>query len=424
MNQQETQEYWHGLQRYNTESERHLRRGEAPTNRRQRSASSPVQHRDERTLESAGGEYEHHVGDALEGEQGGQAGEKKVNLVGRLLSTLTCRPGAVSPNDAAVPVKHDQTVGMVSIVPRKYAMAFLSRKTGRTQRNEEEEEARLRERSLGLQIPPPHEKTTRDTGNTSRIREEAQQTPRAKRGHEDKQSRSKPRVVNVGSQTPSVIGPPVDLSKMIQRAPESIRTSSPSPGSDAEPLRMNVERVPRQAHSDSSSSLSDRLRKTKLEDLPLRFGAAEEIRNLMLTLERDQNGSTNIPIQHEDRLLGGVNSTTKLHTGQANELPGGFSRPENVSQNLTQPILLFLVIPFPKLTTLISPPYPTNPASHLPPEKPYNDTSIPSAKPTGNMLSVSALPNYIRAILLYRRISAHQRYMLIRHLFHWSRVVS
>ncbi|CAN9466683.1 unnamed protein product [Alternaria alternata] len=333
MNQQETQEYWHGLQRYNTESERHLRRGEAPTNRRQRSASSPVQHRDERTLESAGGEYEHHVGDALEGEQGGQAGEKKVNLVGRLLSTLTCRPGAVSPNDAAVPVKHDQTVGMVSIVPRKYAMAFLSRKTGRTQRNEEEEEARLRERSLGLQIPPPHEKTTRDTGNTSRIREEAQQTPRAKRGHEDKQSRSKPRVVNVGSQTPSVIGPPVDLSKMIQRAPESIRTSSPSPGSDAEPLRMNVERVPRQAHSDSSSSLSDRLRKTKLEDLPLRFGAAEEIRNLMLTLERDQNGSTNIPIQHEDRLSGGVNSTTKLHTGQANELPGGFSRPENRQAN-------------------------------------------------------------------------------------------
>ncbi|CAN9423155.1 unnamed protein product [Alternaria alternata] len=333
MNQQETQEYWHGLQRYNTESERHLRRGEAPTNRRQRSASSPVQHRDERTLESAGGEYEHHVGDALEGEQGGQAGEKKVNLVGRLLSTLTCQPGAVSPNDAAVPVKHDQTVGMVSIVPRKYAMAFLSRKTGRTQRNEEEEEARLRERSLGLQIPPPHEKTTRDTGNTSRIREEAQQTPRAKRGHEDKQSRSKPRVVNVGSQTPSVIGPPVDLSKMIQRAPESIRTSSPSPGSDAEPLRMNVERVPRQAHSDSSSSLSDRLRKTKLEDLPLRFGAAEEIRNLMLTLERDQNGSTNIPIQHEDRLSGGVNSTTKLHTGQANELPGGFSRPENRQAN-------------------------------------------------------------------------------------------
>lgn len=320
MNQQEIQEYWHGLQGYNTESERHLRRGEAPTNRRQRSASSPVQHRDE-----------------LEGERWGQAGEKKVNIVGRLLSTLTCRPGAVSPDDVAVPVKHGQTVGMVSIVPRKYAMAFLSRKTGQTQRKEDEE-ARLRERLLGLQMPPPHGKTTRDTGNTSRIREEAQRIPRAKRGHEDKQSRSKPRVVNVGSQTQGVIGPPVDLSKMIQRAPESIRTSSPSRGSDAEPLRMrrDVERVPRQAHSDSSSSLSDRLRKTKLEDLPLRFGAAEEIRNLMLTLERDQNGPTNIPVQHEDRLSGGFNSTTKLPTRQANELPGGFSRPENVSQDPTQ----------------------------------------------------------------------------------------
>jgi hypothetical protein len=335
MNQQEIQEYWHDLRGYNTESERHLRRGEAPTNRRQRSASSPVQHRDERILGSGGGEYECHVGDELEGERGGQAGEKNVNIVGRLLSTLTCRPGAVSPDDAAVPVKHDQTVGMVSIVPRKYAMTFLSRKTGRTQRKEED--VRLNERLLGLQIPPPHEKTTQDTGNTSRIREEARRIPRAKRGPEDKQSRSKTRVVNVGSQTQRVIGPPVDLSKIIQRAPESVRTSSPLPGSDAEPLRMrrDVERVPRQAHSDSSSSLSDRLRKTKLEDLPLRFEAAEEIRNLMLTLERDQNESTNIPIQHEDRLSGGFNPTTKLPTRQTNELPGGFSRPENVSQNLT-----------------------------------------------------------------------------------------
>jgi hypothetical protein len=346
MSQQEIQEYWHGLQRYNTESERHLRRGEAPTNHRQRSASSPVQHRDERILGSVGGEYEHHVGDKLGGERGEQAGEKKVNIVGRLLGTLTCRPGAVSPDDAAVPVKHDQTVGMVSIVPRKYAMAFLSRKTGRTQRKEED--GRLRERLLGLQVSPPHEKTTRDTGNSSGVKEEAQRIPRAKRGDEDKRSRPKPRIVNVGIQTQGVIGPPADLSKMIQRAPESIRTSSPLPGSDAEPLRMrrDVERVPRQAHSDSSSSLSDRIRQTKLEDLPLRFGAAEEIRNLMLTLERDQNGSTNLPIQHEDRLSGGFNSTTKLHTGQANELPGGFSRPENVSQNITQPILLFLVDPF------------------------------------------------------------------------------
>ncbi|CAN9188526.1 unnamed protein product [Alternaria alternata] len=334
MNQQETREYWHGLQRYNTESERHLRRGEAPTNRRQRSASSPVQHRDERTLESAGGEYEHHVGDALEGEQGGQPGEKKVNIVGRLLSTLICRPGAVSPDDAAVPVKHDQTVGMVSIVPRKYVMAFLSRKTNQTQRKKEEE-ARLRERLLGLQIPPPHKTTTTDTGNTSRVREDGQRIPRAKRGDKDKRSRPKPRVVNVGSQTQGATVPPVDLSKMIQRAPESIRTLSPLPESDAGPsgIRRNIERVPRQAHSDSSSSLSDRLRKTKLEDLPLRFGAAEEIRNLMLTLERDQNGPTNIPVRHEDRLSGGANSTTKLPTGQANELPGGFSRPENRQAN-------------------------------------------------------------------------------------------
>jgi hypothetical protein len=340
-----------------------------------------------------------------------------------LLSTLICRPGAVSPDDAAVPVKHDQTVGMVSIVPRKYAMAFLSRKTGQTQRKEEEE-ARLRERLLGLQMPPPHGKTTRDTANTSSVREETQRIPRARRGHEDKQSRPKPRIVNVGSQTHGVIGPPVDLSKMIQRAPESIRTPSPLPGSDAGPsgIRRNIERVPRQAHSDSSSSLSDRLRQTKLEDLPLRFGAAEEIRNLMLTLEKDQNGSANIPIQHEDRLSGGFTPTTKLPTRQANELPGGFSRPEDVSQNLTQPKLLLLVISFPKLTTPISPPYPTNQAFPPPPEKPYNDTLIHSAKPTGNMLSVSALPNHIRAILLYRRISAHRRCMLFRRLFHWSQV--
>ncbi|CAN9410073.1 unnamed protein product [Alternaria sp. RS040] len=330
MTQEEIQEYWHDLRGYNTESERHLRRGEASTNRRQRSASSPVQHRDERTIGFVGGKYEHHVGDELEGKQGGQPGEKKVNIVGRLLSTLTCRPGAVSPDDAAVPVKHDQTVGMVSIIPRKYAMAFLSRKTGQTQRKEEQE-ARLGERLLGLQIPPPDEDTKRNTGNTSIVREETQRISRTKRVNEDKVSRPKIRVVNVGSQTQGVIGPPVDLSKMIQRAPESIRTPSPLPGSDAGPseMRSNIERVPRQARSDSSSSLSDRLRKTTLEDLPLRFGAAEEIRNLMLTLERDQKGPTNTPVQREDTLSDGFDANTTPPTGQTNELPGGFSRPEN-----------------------------------------------------------------------------------------------
>ncbi|KAL1794071.1 hypothetical protein ACET3X_007492 [Alternaria dauci] len=330
MSQQETQQYWQDLQGYNTESEQHLRRGEAPRNRRQRAASSPVQYRNERILGSAGEEYGRRVGDEMEVEQRGQAGEKKkVNMVGRFLNTFTCRPGSVSPDGAAVPVKNDEAVGMVSIVPRKYARAFLSRKNGRTQKKEEDE--RIHERLLGSQIIPLHDKTTWNAENKRGARREPQSNSQTKIGEGDNRPRSKPRVVNVGSQMQGVIGPPVDLSKMIQRAPESIRTPSPLLGSNVWPSGAgeNTEHVSRQAHSESSSSLGDRLRRTRLEDLPLHFGAAEEIRNLMLDLERDQNKQTASPVQQRDELSDGFYATTTLPTGRANELPGGFSRPED-----------------------------------------------------------------------------------------------
>jgi hypothetical protein len=219
---------------------------------------------------------------------------------------------------------------MVSIVPKRYAMAYLSRRIGRPQ--QKEEDARLGERLLALQLSAPNDKRTGDIEDNRRATEDAPQVQRANKRSENTQHRSKPRVVNVESQTQSVIGPPVDLSKMIQRAPDSIRTSSPLLGSEVGPsgIKEGVHRARRETHSGSSSSLGDRLRQTKLEDLPLRFGAAEEIRNLMLDLERDQNVPTNTPIPHR---VGHPDAIDPISTpaSQANELPGGFSRLGTVS---------------------------------------------------------------------------------------------
>jgi hypothetical protein len=356
MNQQETQEYWHHLENYNTESERNLRRGEvADGHGRPRALPSPVQYRNDRVFDSAGEDcpWNARVSQARHGEevmrqhldnlspktrrsrflemeceQREQVGMKKGNVVGRFFSSFACRPGAVTPEDAAVPVNDSAPAGMVSIVPKKYAMAYHSRRIGRPQ--QEEEDTRLGERLLALQLSAPNDKRTQDIEDNRRATEDAQQVSRASKRSENTQRRSKPRVVNVESQTQSVIGPPVDLSKMIQRAPDSIRTPFPLPGSEVGPsgIREGVHRARQETHS--GSSLSDRLRQTKLEDLPLRFGAAEEIRNLMLDLERDQNVPTNTPIQHSVGHPDAIDPTN-TPASQPNELPGGFSRLGTVS---------------------------------------------------------------------------------------------
>jgi len=84
------------------------------------------------------------------------------------------------------------------------------------------------------------------------------------------------------------------------------------------------QRSPRQEHS--GSSLSDRLRQTQLEDLPLQQDAAQEIRDLMMALERDQGEAASTPAQHVRTAPHNPNTNTNTpRAQQADELPAGFS---------------------------------------------------------------------------------------------------
>ena len=355
-------EYWHGLEGYHTESERNLRRrGEG--RERRRAVSSPVQYDPERVFGSVGESYEgggvdgdgaredevrRRYLDALSGEErrlaeeegeeefamrtaAGETNAGRKNMMGRLLSTFACRPGTVTPLHTAIPNPNNTnapTTPAVPTTPKKYSLAYLSHKIGRTQKREEE--AKLRERLMAIRLPEssaPRTHHIEDTNNPTEIPLLIPK-PKAKRRKDSTQINPPSLVPNLESRTQSVIGPPVVLSQMIQRAPGSVRVPTPLPvsvaASDVEVSGVEEEgqRKPRQEHS--GSSLSDRLRQTQLEDLPLQQDAAQEIRDLMMALERDQGEAASTPAQHVHTSPHNPNTNTSP-SQKAHELPAGFS---------------------------------------------------------------------------------------------------
>ncbi|KAI4942468.1 hypothetical protein J4E91_010065 [Alternaria rosae] len=351
MSAHETSEYWHGLEGYHKESERNLRRRGEGRGRR-RAISSPVQYNTDCVFGSVG---ENHQGGGGEGgeredevrrryldglsEEGRVRAEeefamrteaeeinaKRKNMMERLLSTFACRPGTVTPMCTAVPIPNDTdatTTPAVFNTQRKYGMTYLSQKIGRTQKKEEE--ARLRERLTADRVPATAEPRTQHIEDINTPTEIPVLISKEKRRKDSTQPNPPSLMPNLESRTQSVIGPPVDLSQMIQRAPESIRTPTPVPkaNTDVEGVEKDGKHGPRQKHS--GSSLSDRLRQTQLEDLPLRSDAAQEIRNLMMALERDQGEAASTPAERSDTAPHDPNPNT-ISLQQADELPGGFS---------------------------------------------------------------------------------------------------
>ncbi|KAI4908519.1 uncharacterized protein J4E92_010845 [Alternaria infectoria] len=368
MSAQETSEYWLGLEGYHTESERNLRRRGEGRGRR-RTVSSPVQYDHERVFGSVGESYEggstreredevrRRYLDALTGEErrmaeeedeeefamrtsSGETNAGRKNMMNRLLSTFACRPGTVTPLQTTTPNPtntNTPTTLAVPLTPKKYTLAYLSHKIHRTQKRQEE--ARLRERLMALRLAEPSAPQTQHIENIN-INNPTEipvliPKPKAKRRKDSTQPNPPSLVPNLESRTQSVIGPPVGLSQMIQRAPGSVRVVTPLPvsvysetgssgGERGEEVEEEVQHGPRQEHS--GSSLSDRLRQTQLEDLPLQQDAAQEIRDLMMALERDQH-----------HLI--VKTAPPSHSGtasydpspnapaiqRADELPAGFS---------------------------------------------------------------------------------------------------
>ncbi|KAI4638866.1 hypothetical protein J4E93_009616 [Alternaria ventricosa] len=393
MSAQETSEYWLGLEGYHTESERNLRRGQGRG--RRRTVSSPVQYDAERVFGSVGESYEdggvdghgeradevrRRYLDALSGEErkmaeeedeeefamrtsAGETNAGRKNMMNRLLSTFACRPGTVTPLHTTIPnptnpnTANATSTPAVPTPPKKYTLAYLSHKIHRTQKREEE--AKLRERLMAIRLPESSAPRTHHIENINNNNDPTEvpvliPKPKAKRRKDSTQPNPPSLVPNLESRTQSVIGPPVGLSQMIQRAPGSVRVVTPLPvsvssetgssgGERGEEVEEEVQRGPRQEHS--GSSLSDRLRKTQLEDLPLQQDAAKEIRDLMMALERDQHHchptTTPPPPQHTNITAtpNHLNPPTPP-TQQADSLPAGFSRPETTpSSGHTQPSL-------------------------------------------------------------------------------------
>ncbi|KAI4694563.1 hypothetical protein J4E81_006160, partial [Alternaria sp. BMP 2799] len=385
MDEEGMREYWLGLEGYHTESERNLRRRGEGRGRR-RTVSSPVQYDPERVFGSVGESYEGGGGeggeredevrrrylDALSGEErrmaeqeedeefamrtsSGETNSGRKNMMNRLLSTFACRPGTVTPLHTTIPNPtntNTPATPAVPTTPKKYTIAYLSHKIGRTQKREEE--AKLRERLMALRLAEPSAPRTQHIENINNPTEVPVLVPKpkAKKRKDSTQPNPNPPslVPNLESRTQSVIGPPVGLSQMIQRAPGSVRVVTPTPlivsvavsdveVEEVEGVEESGQRGPRQEHS--GSSLSDRLRQTQLEDLPLQQDAAREIRDLMMAVERDQGEAVGTPIRYTGGHgpPNGVDKST-TPTECVDELPAGFSRPETTSSSPhTQPSL-------------------------------------------------------------------------------------
>ncbi|KAI4634292.1 uncharacterized protein J4E87_001465 [Alternaria ethzedia] len=243
-------EYWLGLEGYHTESERNLRRRGEGRGRR-RTVSSPVQYDPERVFGSVGESYEGGGGeggeredevrrrylDALTGEErrmaeneedeefamrtsSGETNAGRKNMMNRLLSTFTCRPGTVTPLHTTIPIPNDTNT---PTTPKKYTLAYLSHKINRTQKRQEE--AKLRERLMALRLAEPSAPRTHHINNINNPTEIPVliPKPKAKKRKDSTQPNPPSLVPNLESRTQSVIGPPVGLSQMIQRAPGSVR---------------------------------------------------------------------------------------------------------------------------------------------------------------------------------------------------------
>ncbi|KAL6166907.1 hypothetical protein ACJQWK_06361 [Exserohilum turcicum] len=263
-----------------------------------------------------------------------EAKNKKTSGAGKLCQSLTCRTGATSPDGPARSVDPEMQSADVAAVPKKFGMAYLTRKMRSDPvgwRKYKDKQRKIHESTRGEVIAIDEEDKQHDAGAQKQnielqpMQQSSQQeleTPTPKSG-----------VETSAGENHGDAAPPVQLSNTIQREPEGIISSSPTlspsiPGpSHASPApreparertatRIRATSQPPQSmqqRSESSrSSLSERLRTTRLEDLRLHSDTAQEIRELMLDLDRDRSQSMS-------------KATGSRHRPALGELPGGFT---------------------------------------------------------------------------------------------------
>ncbi|USP80035.1 hypothetical protein yc1106_07309 [Curvularia clavata] len=288
---------------------------------------------------------------AVTEDEGEERRGRKRGSSSRLRDTFACRPGASTPEVPARTIENGIQPVDVAAVPRKYGMTYLARKmrnTPRLYKRSKDEPKRVHEESQDAREAARRQNTWRDISGRRKSGEQELEIPS-----------TEPRKDDSTNETDQVTNSPVQLPKEIDQTAESTPSTSPttsmfpssapahistlpralsqSPSAAPGIPRMRATSQPPQSQqrrcvSSGSQSLSDRLRTTRLEDLRLRSETAQEIRNLMLDIDRDRRQS----------LSSTTTATMQRHslsTVNHSELPGGFittdPKPQNSSSQPT-----------------------------------------------------------------------------------------
>lgn len=247
---------------------------------------------------------------AVRQEAGDDARGRKRSGADRLRDTFGCRPETFTPEFPARTVENEAQPPDVATVPKKFGMAYLARKMRNPQtiwKRSKEQLIQGREEVQDAGIAAEEETREHDTRTQTQTRDQAFETTIPEPRNED--------TTNENNQTTNA--QPVHIPNKPQHTPEPTPPASPitpppptitTPHTPSAPQTPNLLSIPktrsssqpphqpsphqrRSASSGSPSSLSDRLRATRLEDLRLRSETAQEIRNLMLDIDRDRRQS-------------------------------------------------------------------------------------------------------------------------------------
>ncbi|KAJ6287086.1 hypothetical protein J3E71DRAFT_366657 [Bipolaris maydis] len=261
-------------------------------------------------------------------EAGDDARGRKRSGADRLRDTFGCWPETFTPESPARAVENEVQPPDVATVPKKFGVTYLARKMRNPQTIWKRSKEQLRQTRGEVQdagIAAAEETREHDirtqTQTQIQNRDQMPETTIPEPRNED--------TTNENNQTTDATHP-VQIPNKLQHTPETTPPASPPPLSTSTPTTpiaataaaagtalhppsqpqtptLSIPKTRsssqpshqrRSASSGSSpSSLSDRLRTTRLEDLRLRSETAQEIRNLMLDIDRDrrQSGSFTSP---------------------------------------------------------------------------------------------------------------------------------
>ncbi|EUC49831.1 hypothetical protein COCMIDRAFT_1457 [Bipolaris oryzae ATCC 44560] len=302
-------------------------------------------------------------------ETGDDARGRKRSGADRLRDTFGCGPEKFTPEFPARAVENEVQPPDVAPVPKKFGMAYLARKMRNPQTIWKRSKEQLRQGQGEVQdagIAAEEETREHNTTTQTQNRDQTPETTIPEPKNEDTTNENNQTTTTHPVQPPNklqhtpeptprtspITPPPPPLSTSTSTStpvtPTAATPRSPSPSPNLNlsiPKTRSSSQLPHShpsshqrrsasasASGSSPSSLSDRLRTTRLEDLRLRSETAQEIRNLMLDIDRDRKGSMTFPpvnTTSTSNSTAAATATQRITATQSvattPELPGGFT---------------------------------------------------------------------------------------------------